>query len=100
MTCRTVSTSRASPRPRPRPPETGESQPDHFLAAPVSYSMSAPSNSSMEDRISNENGFLRAELFDRETADETRKFLQSVVPASIDHRRARVLVHVRLSRAR
>jgi len=52
----------------------------------------------MEYRISNENGFLRAELFDRETADETRKFLQSVVLASIDHRCSRVLVHVRLSK--
>ena len=51
----------------------------------------------MNYRISTGNGFLRAELFDRETADETRKFLQSVVLASIDHRCSRVLVHVRLS---
>jgi hypothetical protein len=52
----------------------------------------------MKYTISAENGFLRAELLDRETADETRKFLQAVVLASINHRCSRVLVHVRLSR--
>src|SRR5882672_11663778 len=52
----------------------------------------------MEYQISTEDGFLKAELLDRETADETRKFLQSVVLASINHRCSRVLVHVRLSR--
>jgi len=52
----------------------------------------------MEYRISNENGFLRAELLDRETPDETRKFLNAVVLASIDHPCSRVLIHVRLSK--
>jgi hypothetical protein len=52
----------------------------------------------MEYRISTENGFLKAELLDRETADETREFLQSVVLASVNHRCSRVLVHVRLSK--
>ena len=52
----------------------------------------------MEYRISTENGFLKAELLDRETADETREFLQSVVLASINHRCSRVLVSVRLSK--
>jgi len=52
----------------------------------------------MKYGISSENGFLKAELLDRETADETRKFLQSVVLASINHRCSRVLVHVRLSK--
>jgi hypothetical protein len=52
----------------------------------------------MEYRISNENGFLRTELLDRETPDETRKFLNAVVLASIDHPCSRVLMHVRLSK--
>jgi len=52
----------------------------------------------MEYRISNENGFLRAELLDRETPDETRKFLNAVVLASIDQPCSRVLMHVRLSK--
>jgi hypothetical protein len=52
----------------------------------------------MEYRISTENGFLKAELLDRETADETREFLQSVVLASVNHRCSRVLVSVRLSK--
>jgi hypothetical protein len=52
----------------------------------------------MEYRISNENGFLRAELLDRETPDETRKFLNAVVLAGIDHPCSRVLMHVRVSK--
>jgi hypothetical protein len=51
----------------------------------------------MNYRISVENDFLRADLLDRETADETRRFLQSVVLATVNHRCSRVLVHVRLS---
>jgi len=52
----------------------------------------------MEYQISTENGFIKAELLDRETADETRRFLQSVVLASVNHRCSRVLVSVRLSK--
>ena len=52
----------------------------------------------MEYQISTENGFIKAELLERETADETRRFLQSVVLASINHRCSRVLVSVRLSK--
>ena len=52
----------------------------------------------MEYRISDENGFLRAELLDRETPDETRRFLHAVVLASIDRPCSRVLMHVRLSK--
>jgi hypothetical protein len=52
----------------------------------------------MKYRISTESGFLRAVLLERETADETRKFLQAVVLASVHHRCSRVLVHVRLSK--
>ena len=42
-------------------------------------------------------GFLRAELLERKTTEETRAFLQSVVLASVNHRCSRILVHVRLS---
>ena len=52
----------------------------------------------MEYQISTEDGFLKAELLERETADETRRFLQSVVLASVNHRCSRVLVSVRLSK--
>jgi hypothetical protein len=52
----------------------------------------------MRYQISSENGLLRADLLDRETADETRTFLQSVVLATVNHRCSRVLVHVRLSK--
>ena len=52
----------------------------------------------MNYRISTGNGFLRADLLERETADETRTFLHSVVLATVNHRCSRVLVHVRLSK--
>src|SRR5437762_716174 len=52
----------------------------------------------MNYSISTENGFLRADLLERETADETRTFLQAVVLATVNHRCSRVLVHVRLSK--
>ena len=52
----------------------------------------------MEYQISTENGFIKAELLERETDDETRQFLQSVVLASVNHRCSRVLVSVRLSK--
>ena len=51
----------------------------------------------MKYQITMERGFLRADLLDRETAEETRTFLQAVVSASTNHRCSRVLVHVRLS---
>ena len=51
----------------------------------------------MKYGISNENGFLKAELLDRETADETRKFLQSVVLASINIFGGFIVTHRMLS---
>ena len=51
----------------------------------------------MKYQITMEHGFLRADLLERETAEETRVFLQSVALASINHRCSRILVHVRLS---
>jgi len=51
----------------------------------------------MKYQITMEHGFLRADLLERETAEETRAFLQAVALASITHHCSRVLVHVRLS---
>ncbi len=51
----------------------------------------------MKYQFTMERGFLRADLLDRETAEETRAFLEAVVLASINHRCSRILVHVRLS---
>jgi len=45
-----------------------------------------------------ERGFLRADLLERETAEETRRFLRAVVFESIRHGCPRVLVHVRSSK--
>jgi hypothetical protein len=49
-------------------------------------------------RISPEPGYLKAELFGRQTADETRKFLEVLHAAALEHRRARILVCVRNSK--
>ena len=45
-----------------------------------------------------ERGFLRADLLERETAEETRRFLRAVVFESARHRCSRILVHVRSSK--
>ena len=45
-----------------------------------------------------ERGFLRAELLERETAEETRRFFRAVVFESARHGCSRVLVHVRSSK--
>ena len=58
--------------------------------------MGAPET--MQYRIAMERGFLRAELLERETAEETRRFLRAVVFESVRHRCSRVLVHVRSSK--
>src|SRR6266581_8743925 len=51
----------------------------------------------MKYQFTMERGFLRADLLDRETAEETRAFLEAVVLAGNNHRCSRILVHVRLS---
>src|SRR5258707_8795830 len=51
----------------------------------------------MKYQFTMERGFLRADLLDRETAEETRAFLEGVVLARINRRCSRILVHVRLS---
>jgi hypothetical protein len=50
-------------------------------------------------KITAEPGYLRAELFERETVEETRAFLDAVVRNNADHRRSRVLILVRASKS-
>ena len=50
-------------------------------------------------KITAEPGYLRAELFERETVEETRAFLDAVVRSNADHRRSRVLILVRASKS-
>src|SRR2546427_3598075 len=52
----------------------------------------------MQYKIAMERGFLRADLLERETAEETRRFLRAVVVESVKHGCSRILVHVRSSR--
>src|SRR2546428_14023392 len=52
----------------------------------------------MHYRIGMERGFLRADLLERETAEETRRFRRAVVFESVRHGCPRVLVHVRSSK--
>ena len=50
-------------------------------------------------KITAEPGYLRAELFERETVEETRAFLDAVVRNNATHRRSRVLILVRESKS-
>src|SRR5467141_2682300 len=52
----------------------------------------------MQYKIAMERGFLRADLLERETAEETRRFLHAVVFESVKHGCPRILVHVRSSK--
>jgi hypothetical protein len=53
---------------------------------------------SMYYRISMEAGYLRAELFERTTAEETREFLEAILAAAVEHDASRLLVSVFRSR--
>jgi len=50
-------------------------------------------------KITAEPDYLRAELFERETVEETRAFLDAVVRSNANHRRSRVLILVRASKS-
>jgi hypothetical protein len=50
-------------------------------------------------KVTVEPEYLRAELFDRETAEETRAFFRSIGLQSKAHQRSRLLVHYRSSRS-
>ena len=49
-------------------------------------------------KITAEPGYLRAELFARETVEETRAFLSAVVRSNASHRRSSILILVRASK--
>ena len=53
--------------------------------------------SSAWHRVTVEAGYIRAELFRRKTIDETRKFLEAVIPQVLEHGCPRVLLCVRNS---
>jgi hypothetical protein len=48
-------------------------------------------------KITIEPDYLRAELFNRETMEETRTFLQIVASSALKHRRSSILMSVRSS---
>ncbi len=49
-------------------------------------------------RISAEPGYIRAELFGRETVEETRKFLEAVLAEALEHQCGQVLIRIRNSK--
>jgi hypothetical protein len=53
--------------------------------------------SAMWYRISAEPGYLRSEVFNRKTVEETKTFLEAVLPAAIEHRLPLILICVRNS---
>jgi hypothetical protein len=57
------------------------------------------SHGAMWYRISAEPDYIRAELFHRQTVEETRQFLEAVLAEVLKHRRAQVLIYVRNSKA-
>ena len=56
-----------------------------------------PDPGNMLYKIAIEPGYLKAELFNRETMAQTREFLQLVADAAMKHGRSRVLISVRSS---
>jgi hypothetical protein len=54
--------------------------------------------SSAWHRVTVEQGYIRAELFNRKTTDETRRFLEAVIPQILKHGCPRVLLCVRNSK--
>ena len=74
---------------------------DKVLTPPPAGDEAAPlhvSQGKAWHRISAEPGYLKAELFNRQTTDETRKFLDALHAAALEHLRARILVCVRNSK--
>src|SRR5260370_38390623 len=73
---------------------------DEVLTPPPAGGEAAPpqvSHGKVWHRIIAEPGYLKAELFGRQTADETRRFLDALYAAALEHRRAQILVCVRNS---
>src|SRR5215467_3314081 len=57
----------------------------------------APRRGGVRHRICADSGYLRCELFNRQTLEETRTFLDAVVAAAIEHRLPLILIRVRNS---
>ena len=57
----------------------------------------APRQSGVRHSITAESGYLRCELCNRQTAEETRKFLEAVLAGAKEHRLPLVLIRVRNS---
>src|SRR5215510_3617007 len=57
-----------------------------------------PAISSAWHRVTVERGYIRAELFNRKTIDETRAFLEAVTPEVLKHGCPRVLLCIRNSK--
>jgi hypothetical protein len=68
-----------------------------MIPNPHSKRMEAPDPGNMLYKITIEPGYLKAELFNRETMGQTREFLQLVAEAAMKHLRSRVLISVRSS---
>ena len=66
-------------------------------AAPRRSGVAAPRISNVWYRISAERGYLRSELFNRQTVEETKKFLEAVLAAALAHRLPLVLICIRNS---
>lgn len=64
---------------------------------PYRERMEAPDPGGMLYKIAIEPGYLKAELFNRETMGQTREFLQLVANAAVKHGQSRVLISVRSS---
>lgn len=64
----------------------------------MSNNVSPAARNSMWYQITDEPGYLKAELFGRETAEQTREFLGAVAAECVKLRRYRVLICVRSSR--
>ena len=68
-----------------------------MISDPYRRRTEAPDPGDMLYKIAIEPGYLKAELFNRETMGQTREFLQLVAEAAMKHGRSRVLISVRSS---
>ena len=57
------------------------------------------SHGAMWYRISAEPDYIRAELFCRQTVEETRQFLEALLAEALKHQRPQILIYVRNSKA-
>jgi hypothetical protein len=70
---------------------------DPAQGVPISHGDAAAQRGTMWFRIRAERGYLRSELFNRKTVEETTRFLEAVLTAALEHRLPLVLICVRNS---